>query len=207
MKILGIVFGMVILAAVFFFQSGALKANESLLIDNLEITVTGGTQGTVDFGSGGDSSVEVSSESSIKNQGDQSVKVIYDAVDGGYMWIARGAGLDATNAGWTPKDNKIDWDKYNAISVYVYGGNSGSSIAFDLKDAGGEMWRYIITDDFDGWKQIVFPFNQFYARSDWQPASADNNSQMDFPVKSYQFEPLPAGKGIFYFDQVELLKE
>jgi len=207
MKILGIVFGMVILAAVFFFQSGALKANESLLIDNLEITVTGGTQGTVDFGSGGDSSVEVSSESSIKNQGDQSVKVVYDAVDGGYIWIARGTGLDASNADWTTEVKDIDWDKYNAISVYVYGENSGSSIAFDLKDSGSEMWRYIITDDFDGWKQIVFPFDQFYARSDWQPASADNNSQMDFPVKSYQFEPLAPGKGIFYFDQVELLKE
>jgi len=207
MKVFGIVFGIVILAAVFFFHAVTLNANDALLIDNLEITVTGGPQGTVDFGSGGDSSVEVSSESSIKNQGGKSVKVEYTAVDGGYMWIARGTGLDASNAGWTPKLEDIDWDKYNAISVYIYGGNTGDSIAFDLKDAGGEMWRYIITDDFDGWKQIGLPFNQFYARSDWQPASADNNSQLDFPIKSYQFEPLAPGKGTFYFDQVEVVKE
>ncbi|MBL7070374.1 MAG: hypothetical protein ISS27_02750 [Candidatus Omnitrophica bacterium] len=207
MKIVGLFFLVVILAAVFFFQSGILNANDALLIDNLEIAVSGGPQGTVDFGSGGDSSVEVNTDSSIKNQGDQSVKVVYMAVDGGHMWIARGTGLDASNAGWTTEVKDIDWDKYNAISVYVYGENSGSSIAFDLKDAGSEMWRYIITDDFDGWKQVVFPFDQFYARSDWQPASADNNSQMDFPVQSYQFEPLAPGKGTFYFDQVEVIKE
>jgi len=207
MKKLSLYFLVVILAAVFFFQSGTLNANDGLLIDSLEITVSGGPSGTVDFGSGGDSSVKVSSESGIKNEGNQSVKVVYDAIADGYMWIARGAALDASNAGWTTKAKDIDWDKYNAISVYIYGGNSGNSIAFDLKDAGSEMWRYIVTDDFDGWKQIVFPFNQFFARSDWQPASADNNSELNFPVKSYQFEPLAPGKGTFYFDQVEVVKK
>ncbi len=177
----------------------------SLLIDSFEVMITGGATGTVDFGAGNGSSVTVTGDTSIVKDGSQSLKVVYDAVPGGYIWVARGEGLDAKAAQWLRNPKDIDWGKYKAIAFYMYGNDSKASIAFDLKDNGSEIWRYTTTDNFKGWKQIICPFADFYARSDWQPDASDKNSQMDFPIKSYQFEPLPESKGTLYFDEVRLI--
>jgi hypothetical protein len=44
-------------------------------------------------------------------------------------------------------------------------------------------------------------------RDDWQPATADKNAKIDFPIKIFQFEPLPSSQGTLYFDTVELVKK
>lgn len=188
------------------FAAGACAGahQEALLIDDFEAPVSGGPDGTVDFGAGGGSSVEVAASSDIKYSGNQSLKITYDAVSGGYMWVARGFDLDAKNAAWLLKPEDIDWKEYNAISFYMYGGDSKAEIAFDIKDSGNEMWRFMLTDDFKGWKRIVCPFGEFYARGDWQPDNADKNAELNFPLRSFQFEPRPETKGAFYFDYVEL---
>lgn len=178
---------------------------KGLLIDDFEIQVSGGPDGTVDFGAGGGSSVEVSAATDIKYSGKQSVKVVYDAVPGGYMWVARGFDLDAENAAWLVKAETVNWQKYNAISFYMYGSDSKAQIAFDIKDNGNEMWRFMVEDNFKGWKQIKCSFSEFFVRGDWQPANADRNATLDFPIKSFQFEPRPEAKGIVYFDDVELI--
>ena len=180
--------------------------NKSLLIDDLEGELSGGAKGTVDFGSGEGSSVEVTAAKDIKYQGEQSLKITYDAISGGYMWIARGFGLDAKNSKWLVENTKIKWNRYNAFSFYIYGSNSKARICIDIKDSQDEMWRFIFTDDFTGWKQIICPFKGFFARSDWQPATADVNGIIDFPIKSYQLEPIAKAKGVLYIDNVELIK-
>jgi hypothetical protein len=189
------------------FAGLSLAADEALLIDGFEVTIYGGPEGTVDFGAGNGSSVEVSAATDIAHGGKQSLKVTYDAVPGGYIWVARGYDLDANNAGWLMKAGDIGWNKYNAIAFYMYGSNNKAKIAFDIKDNGGEILRYILEDNFTGWKQIVCPFNEFTARDDWQPQNAEKNGRIDFPIKSYQFEPLPPAKGTFYVDDAELIKK
>ncbi|MDD5771125.1 MAG: carbohydrate binding domain-containing protein [Candidatus Omnitrophica bacterium] len=190
-----------------FLTAGICLAEENLLIDDFEISVSGGPDGTVDFGAGNGSSVEVSEAADIKNTGDKALKVVYEAVDGGYIYVARGTGLDAKNAGWAINPDDIKWEDYSAISFYVYGTDSKVKIAFDIKDNGGEIWRFIIEDDFKGWKRVVCSFDKFMVRDDWQPQDADNNFQLDFPVRIFQFEPLADSKGTLYFDTVELVKE
>ena len=202
MKKLGLVLAFVLALAVTGFTQ-----NNGLVINDFEGPISGGPDGTVDFGSGNGSSLNVTASKDIKNDGNQSLKAEFDAVDGGYMYIARGIGLDAKNAGWMVSPEKIDWKKYNAIAVYVYGTDSKTKIAIDLKDSGNELWRYIFEDNFKGWKQVVCPFASFMARDDWQPDNADKNITLDFPVKSYQFEPLPVAKGTLYFDSVELVNK
>jgi hypothetical protein len=186
-------------------EGGCFAKDPGLLIDDFEGAISGGPDGTVDFGTGGGSSLEVTAATDIKYSGAQSLKAVYDAVTGGYMWIARGFGLDAKNTAWRVLPEEIKWQEYNAFSFYVYGSNSKTRIAFDVKDSGGEVWRYLLEDNFTGWKQIVASFNEFSARSDWQPDTADKNGTLDFPIKSYQFEPLPESKGTLYFDRVELI--
>ncbi|MBN1913736.1 MAG: hypothetical protein JW788_04980 [Candidatus Omnitrophica bacterium] len=182
-------------------------AQENLLLDDFEAAVSGGWEGTVDFGAGNGSSVEVAASSEIKNTGNQSIKVTYDAQPDGYIYVAKGFNLDAVNAAWLVKPEDIGWIRYGAISFYIYGSNSKVKVAVDLKDNGGEMWRFLVEDDFSGWKQIICPFNNFFARDDWQPNDAERNAELDFPIRSFQFEPRPdaqAKSGILYFDTVEL---
>lgn len=193
--------------AVLFIIGISWAEGNNLLIDDFEVSVTNGPDGTVDFGAGNGSNVEVTEAVDIKNSGNKALKVAYDAVGGGYIYVSRGTGLDAKNANWTIKPSDIKWEEYNAISFYVYGTDSKTKIAFDIKDNGGEIWRFVTEDDFTGWKRVVCNFEKFVVRDDWQPENADKNSQLDFPIKIFQFEPLAESKGILYFDTVELLKK
>ncbi len=196
-----------LLAAVLILAVSGICFADNFLLDDFEMAVSGGAEGTVDFGSGNGSSLQVTAATDIKNTGKQSLKAAYDAVSGGYMYIARGSGLDAKNATWTVKPSEIKWTDYSGISFYVYGTNSKAKIAFDVKDSGGELFRFITEDYTAGWKKVVVSFDKFIARDDWQPQDADKNGVIDFPVKSFQFEPLPVSKGTLYFDTVELIKK
>lgn len=182
-------------------------AGSNLLVDDFEIVVSNGPEGTVDFGSGNGSTVEVTQTTDIKNTGNQSLKVTYDAVNDGYIYVARGNGLDAKNAQWTINPADIKWEDYSALSFYLYGTDSKAKIAFDVKDNGGEIWRFITDDDFKGWKKVVVSFDKLVMRDDWQPNDADKNGVIDFPIRVFQFEPLPGSKGTLYFDTVELVKK
>jgi hypothetical protein len=183
------------------------RVAQDILIDDFEGAVSGGLDGTVDYGTGNGASLEVSAATDIKNTGNQSLKVVYTEVPGGYMWIARGFGLDAKNTAWLVNNNSIDWKGLNALSFFMYGSNSNAQLAVDIKDNGGEIWRFLVTDNFSGWKEVVCPFAEFYPRDDWQPDNADKNGVIDFPVKSYQFEPRTDGTGTWYFDTVRIIKK
>lgn len=185
----------------------SIAQGQDLLIDDFEGLLSGGKEGTVDFGSGNGSKVQISAEKEIKYSGEQSIKIDYEAVAGGYMWIARGFGLDVNNSSWLIRPEQIDWSNYYGFSFYMYGSDSKTKIAFDIKDNGNEMWRFIIEDNFKGWKRIICSFKEFFARFDWQPDNSDRNLNLDFPVKSFQFEPLPEAKGVIYFDKVELVRK
>ena len=184
-----------------------LAEGDNLLLDDFEISVSNGPEGTVDFGSGNGSTVVVTAATDVKNTGNQALKVVYDAVPGGYIYVARGTGLDAKNANWKINPADVKWEDYSAISFYLYGADSKAKIAFDIKDNGGEIWRFMLEDNFKGWKQIICRLDKFMVRDDWQPENADKNGQLDFPIKIFQFEPLPESKGTLYFDTVELVKK
>ena len=184
------------------------QENNELLLDDFEGVISGGEQGTVDFGSGGGSTVDVSASKETKYHGEQALEVKFDAMDGGYMWVARGYDLTVKGAGaWLVEPKDIDFSKYNAVSFYIYGANSKAQVAIDLVDSGFEYWRYLIDDNFSGWKEFTIPFSDFFARGDWQPEKADKNGQLNFPIKAFQFEPRPAAKGTLYFDYVRLVKK
>ncbi|MDD5196896.1 MAG: carbohydrate binding domain-containing protein [Candidatus Omnitrophota bacterium] len=186
----------------------SLAADGDLLIDDFEITaVTIGPEGTVDFGAGNGSTVNVSASTDIKNTGKQSLKVDFEAGNGGYIYVAKGTGLDARNASWSINPEDIQWVEYQGFSFYMYGTDSKARLAFDIKDNGNELWRFVVADDFKGWKKIVCNFDKFMVRDDWQPDTADKNAKIDFPIKIFQFEPLAESKGTLYFDTVELVKK
>lgn len=183
------------------------QASPILIIDSFEGKIVGGIDATVDYGSGAGATVDVSSAREPVYHGRQSLKIVYDNTEGGYMWIARGYNLTMKNAGqWRVLPSKIKWDKYDALLFYLYGEGSGNEIAVDIIDSGKEYWRHLIKDDVAGWKEVVIPFSDFKARTDWQPDNAERNSVMDFPINVFQFEP-KTGKGTIFVDKVCLKKE
>ena len=185
----------------------SFSAEGNLLVDDFEIAVSSGPNGTVDFGAGNGSTINVTAATDAKNTGKQALKVDFDAVTGGYMYVSRGQGLEAKNTGWLVNPDDIKWQDYKAFSFYMYGSDSKGMVAFDIKDNGNEIWRFTVQDNFKGWKQIICNFSDFMARSDWQPDNSDRNGILNYPIRMFQFEPLPPLKGTLYFDTVELIKK
>lgn len=193
------------LIAIFFLCCGisCAQAGKVLVLDDFEGDIIQGQ--TIDAGAGSGSSIEVSGDKMIKECGEQSFKITYDAVAGGYMWAARGFGLDVKGAAqWSAKPEQVDWSKYGALSFYMKGSALKARMAFDVKDAGGEIFRFMVTDDSDSWKLVICPFDQFFARGDWQPDNAEKNGTLDFPIKSFQFEMIAVSKGTVNIDEVRL---
>ena len=184
----------------------ALAQEKTLLLDDYEGPINGGSSGTVDFGAGNGSTVEVTADTEIKKSGNQSLKVDYIAMPGGYIWVSKGYGLAALNSSWLVKPEDINWQKYKAFSFYMYGTGSGATIAFDIRDNGGEIFRYLVKDRAKGWMRAVCPFAEFNQRDDWQPTTAVKNNILDFPVSSYQYEPRES-QGALHFDRVELIEK
>lgn len=188
-------------------------AADSLLLDSFEGQIvpagitSGSMSGNVDYGAGGGSSVEVYADDTDKVDGKQSLKIVFFAMPGGWIWIARGYNIDVKGAGaWEVRPQDIKWDKYNAFSFWMKGTGSGKQMAVDIIDAKKEYFRYLVKDDSDKWKQVIIPFKAFEARTDWQPNNANKNKTLDFPIMTFQFEPRPKNEGEWNLDKVELLK-
>ena len=192
------------MAVLLLFSVSCARTPQEGLIDSFEGEI--GSK-TVDFGSSPGSSLKVEADKNLKICEEQSMKLDYNLKPAGYMWVARGYGLDVKGADkWLISPEEINWKEDNAFSLYMYGRNSGGVVAFDLKDSGGEAWRFFLDDDFRGWKEIICPLDEFFPRADWQPEGATRNEVLDFPIMSFQFEPFMLGEGVYRFDCVKLVK-
>lgn len=180
------------------------KYSKVLMIDSYDGPIN---SRTVDSGAPSGSRIEVSGYVGAKKCGSKSLRIKYLLGEGGYMYAARGFNLDAPGAAWTgPQPDQIAWSDYTGFSLQVFGSKRGP-IAFDVKDNGGELHRFFIDDNFNGWKEIYVPYSSFTSRTDWQPQTATANKKLDFPIWSYQFEPKQPGEGQVYFDCVAIVKE
>ena len=206
LKVLLIVLVVLVIAAGGYYFCLYKQKSPVLIIDSFEGKIIGGENATVDYGSGAGATVDVSPAREPVIDGRQSLKIVYDVSGGGYMWIARGYNLAQKNAAqWRVSPEKIEWENYDALIFHLYGEASDNKIAVDLIDNGKEYWRFLITDDTIGWKELIIPFSDFSVRTDWQPDSALRNDKMDFPINVFQFEP-KTGKGTLFMDKVCLRK-
>lgn len=53
-----------------------------------------------------------------------------------------------------------DWSKYDLLSFWVYGANTGYQHQFYINDGSGNFNRYFFTDSFTGWRRIIFLLRQ-----------------------------------------------
>ncbi|MCD4780365.1 MAG: hypothetical protein K8S27_07455 [Candidatus Omnitrophica bacterium] len=192
---------LMIVFAVHLTSGCSISPEDGLVLDSFEGPIDAST---LEYGAASGSTIKVQADRDIKECGQQALRLEYELMPKEYMYCARGYGLDVLGAIWEgPAPDKIDWQKYQGITFDMYG-NTNGMLAFDVKDAGGELWRFLIEDRFVGWTVINCPFSEFKVRDDWQPTTADGNKVLDFPIQSFQWEPKTPGKGIFYFDCLKL---
>jgi beta-glucanase (GH16 family) len=106
---------------------------------------------------------------------------------------------------WVPQD----WSSYFGFSFWLYGQNSGTDLFIDLLDnrnAGStrdDAERYTVTlrDDFSGWRQFEFPFDDFVRKDIGNGAPADGLTLTE--VHGWAFGALSTGgPRTFYLDDV-----
>jgi hypothetical protein len=186
-------------------------SGSKLLIDDIEGDVAAdygsgnGAECTVAFVKKGDSTADVYS-------GEQAMKITYDKSFGGYLYCARGFGLTPAipvpqeKLVWSVKPESIDFKKYNAFGFFFKGQNTGNTVAVDLFDKDREIFRCEFADDTAEWKEMVIPLSHFKLRTDYQPDWNKSNKAIDFPIVTYQFEPLTGTgkeiKGDLFIDAV-----
>jgi beta-glucosidase len=100
-----------------------------------------------------------------------------------------------------PKE-KGNWTGMKTYRMWVYGSGSNSKFYVDLEDAQKEQFRYVLTDDFKGWKEIVIPLSDFKWRTDWQAPDAVLNKKFDFPMMTVQFCTANLANCTLYFDDI-----
>lgn len=97
---------------------------------------------------------------------------------------------------------KGDWTGMKTFRMWVYGSGSQARFNIDLEDAQKEQFRYTVTDDFKGWKELVIPLSDFKVRTDWQAPDAKINRKLDFPMMTVQFCTANLGNFTLYFDDI-----
>ncbi len=95
-----------------------------------------------------------------------------------------------------------DWSRYDGISFWMYGNQTGKTIQTEIFDNQGlgstgdsaERYYYRFVDDYSGWKFFRIPFSAFQRRTDYQPGGAPNDGLNLTQVSGYAFG-MPAGTG------------
>jgi beta-glucanase (GH16 family) len=93
-----------------------------------------------------------------------------------------------------------DWSRYDGVSFWLYGNNTGGVIQTEIFDNQGlgstgdsaERYYYRLTDDYTGWKFYRIPFSFFQRRADYQPGGAPNDGLNLTQVSGYAFG-MPSG--------------
>jgi hypothetical protein len=198
-----------LLGCIYVYVSSISK--DSVLVESFEGKIGADT---VDYGSSENSSMIVKASTKASKCGRQSVELKYDLKPYGYVYFAKGYGLHHrkdTNSwgggrsGWIVPPEKISWKDYEAFSIALKGKGVGK-VAIDLKDSGGELWRYTLHVDTPQWKKFTIPFDDLAVRRDWQPESAVLNKYIDYPFNSFQIEPKKLGSGTLYADCVQFVE-
>ncbi|MCA9400878.1 MAG: hypothetical protein KC713_04575, partial [Candidatus Omnitrophica bacterium] len=113
-----------------------------LLLDSFEGEIS---KQSVDFGASKGSSIVVTNSEDFAQCQKQSLHIVYDLKPDGYMYCSRGEGLVASISGWRRASQDIAWDRYAGFEFKIFGAKNGD-IAFDVKDAQGELFRFMFSD-------------------------------------------------------------
>jgi len=165
-----------------------VSAGNSLLISDFE-----DSKQPINTYAGGNSTVTAEYQTAIVHSGKQALKVFQKVSDWGGALIELPA-------------EKADWTGFTTLKMWIYGGKSGGKFNIDLEELGREQFRYTITDDWSGWKEISIKLSEIPVRSDWQASDAKKNGKLDFPLKTIQFFTSSSFNGTLFFDDISVEK-
>ena len=76
----------------------------------------------------------------------------------------------------------------NFFKIWIYGTKTNISYFISLTDKWNERYRYWITDDWEGWKEVSIFLDYFTFSTSGQPANAKINHVKDYPLMSVDIE-------------------
>ncbi len=120
-------------------------------------------------------------ETTIVKEGTSSLKVVWDNSQGGIYYNFH---------------TSQSWYKSKYVSFYVYGANSGTTMALQIrfkKVSGGDWVDFRWTDDFSGWKRLVFELDN--------PANASGRTFWT-DVRQVVFRSVSPHSATLYFDRL-----
>ena len=108
---------------------------------------------------------------------------------------------------WIPRD----WRGFSEFSFWLHGNNSNTSLFVEILDnrkpcpapAGAEVYTYVFSDNFSGWKQITVPFEKLIRKEIYNDAPNDGLGLSE--VHGWAFGTLgTGGPTTYYIDDFEL---
>jgi len=112
-------------------------------------------------------SVAISEETSEVKKGSSSLKIVSDITGGSYA-------DSYIRPAYSPA---VDWSKYDFLSLWWYGANTGDTISVRIEFvAWNDYYAWNFTEDFSGWKRFIFPLrrpdNQYGSDFDYSTVDA-----------------------------------
>jgi len=135
----------------------------------------------IDQGGSGTYQLAISEETSEVKKGSSSLKGVVSS--GSYSYIA-------AYYSFTPT---VDVSKYDFISIWLYGGNSGKTWEVTLYNVGGiERRKWQFTDDFSGWERKILLIERYTSQT----------ASFDITAVKYFYVFFPTAVGTYYFDKI-----
>ncbi len=105
-----------------------------------------------------------------------------------------------------PFSTSEDWSKYQGLSFWYKGGNTGLAMRVEIKTAGANagasnLFQYEFTDNFSNWRFFNIPWSAFTKRTDHNPGAALGDSIDLSTIWGYSML-VPAGSGAFWMDNI-----
>lgn len=96
-----------------------------------------------------------------------------------------------------------DWSELDGVAYQFYGKNSGLTYALEIQDGtpglGVDRYRAYFVDNFDGWQQLVFPWDSFVFDGFQDGAPQDGFNKNEIRAWAYN---LPVGQGSYVIDNM-----
>ncbi|MEM8530191.1 MAG: family 16 glycosylhydrolase [Chloroflexota bacterium] len=121
-----------------------------------------------------------------------------------YTFPDNTAYLDTTRWSWGGED----WSNTSQLQFWMYGTASGHTHSVQIHDNGNELFDVTFVDDFEGWQQQRF-FWENFTRSSWQPDDTPNDGLTLTEVTglTFRIRANSESAGSYKLDQIEVNEE
>ncbi|MDD5456328.1 MAG: carbohydrate binding domain-containing protein [Candidatus Margulisbacteria bacterium] len=100
---------------------------------------------------------------------------------------------------------KYSWNIKNSVVLRIKGDSSSNIARIEITDNGGERFIKLVPINFQDWKIITIPLNEFKHRQDWQPDKAPMDGFTLTAVEGISISPTLKGSGVWLISDLKVI--